>query len=76
MNIKHFVFKGNNVEFDSYRAGIFYYNVKSFLGEWFQFQVPIDDIGNATLSAQDKAVTFMRWIRKSIDGSALIKQSK
>lgn len=75
MDIKHFVFKGNTVHFDSYRAGVFYYNVKSFLGEWFQFQVPIEDIGNATLMATDKALTYMRWIRKAIEAGTFIKMT-
>lgn len=30
------------------------------------FPVPIDDIGNATFLAQDKAMLFMRYIRKHL----------
>ena len=30
----------------------------------FTFPVPIDDIGNATFLATDKAIVFMRYIRK------------
>lgn len=32
----------------------------------FEFPVPIQDIGNATFLAQDKAILFMRYIRKHI----------
>lgn len=74
MGIKDFVAKDNFVHFDSFRAGIFYYNVykvDSTIG--YQFQVPIEDIGGATLLADDKSVTFMRWIRKSIENKTLIK---
>ena len=39
----------------------------------YQFTVPVDDIGNATLLAQDKAITYMRWIRKAISDNTLIK---
>ena len=30
----------------------------------FEFPVPLDDIGNATFMAEDKAIFFMRYIRK------------
>ena len=33
----------------------------------FEFPVPTDDVGNATMLAQDKALLFMRYIRKHID---------
>ena len=32
----------------------------------FDFPVPIEDIGNATFHANDKAMLFMRYIRKHI----------
>lgn len=58
--------KNNTVLFDSYRQQHFYYriahNEKSFI-----FPVPIDDVGTATLLATDKAIVFMRWIRKSME---------
>lgn len=36
------------------------------------FTVPVEDIGQATLMRQDKAITFMRWIRKAIEGGTFI----
>jgi hypothetical protein len=30
----------------------------------FEFPVPVADIGNATFLARDKALLFMRWMRK------------
>lgn len=75
MNIKELI-KDNKVEFDSYRQGFFYYNIYKKVGtayEIYQFTVPIDDIGTATLLATDKAITFMRWIRKAINENTLIK---
>lgn len=41
----------------------------------FEFPVPLDDVGNATLLAQDKAILFMRYIRKHIDTIAKAKES-
>lgn len=39
----------------------------------YTFPVPIEDIGTATIRSRDKALTFMRWIRKAIDDKTLIK---
>lgn len=33
----------------------------------FQFPVPCIDTGNGIFLAEDKAATFMRWIRKELD---------
>jgi len=77
MNIKDIVTKEHVVSFDSYRAGFFYYNVynsnKTPDGETYQFTIPTEDIAGATLMATDKAITFMRWIRKAIENNTLIK---
>jgi hypothetical protein len=74
MDIKDFVTAGNFVIFDSFRAGIFYYNIphKTTL-QLYQFQVPIEDTGGATLKCRDKSIMFMRWIRKSIEDKTFIK---
>lgn len=76
IKIKDVVTKDHVVKFDSYRAGYFYYNVYNIndvlTGNTYQFTVPVDDIGNATLLCQDKAITFMRWIRKAIQEGTLI----
>ena len=39
----------------------------------YQFPVPIEDIGNATMLSEDKAITYMRWIRKAMEDKTLIK---
>jgi len=82
MEIKNLI-KDNYVRFDSYRQGYFYYNLEKIVDnensqtgqsiEKYQFVVPIGDIGTATLLSQDKAITFMRWIRKAIQDNTLIK---
>lgn len=52
--------KNKKVTFAYYRDKELWYKIdKSFL-----FPVPIDDIGNATFLAKDKAILFMRYIRK------------
>lgn len=74
LTVKDFVRKDHCVYFDSFRAGIFYYNVRRWATpDIYQFQVPSEDVGGATLLKEDKAVTFMRWIHKSIQENTLIK---
>jgi hypothetical protein len=75
INIKQIV-NGNKVFFDSYRQGYFYYKVgvptENGL-EAYQFPVPLEDIGTATMLAEDKAITFMRWIRKAMEDKTFIR---
>jgi hypothetical protein len=66
------VVKNNKVNFDSYRAGFFYYTVGVGDSE-YRFPIEANDIGQATLLASDKAIIYMRWIRKAIDGHQFIK---
>lgn len=74
MDIKDFVSKGKTVRFDSFRAGVFYYNVAHVItGDLYEFQVPIEDTGGATFKAEERTVTMMRWIRKSIENKTFIK---
>lgn len=84
MNITRLV-KGNFVTFNRFRQGVFYYTLHVGTGHYaildqvkeimdaYEFQVPIEDIGDATLQSEDKAITFMRWIRKSIEDNTFIK---
>lgn len=75
MDIKRFVGGFNRVWFEYYRQGYFYYNVKDLeTGETFTFPIPIVDTGSASLNHDDKAITFMRWIRKAIDEKTLTQK--
>jgi hypothetical protein len=62
MNIKDMV-KNKKVLFSFYRDNQLFYRIE----DGFEFPVPINDVGNATFLAEDKAILFMRWIRKHID---------
>jgi hypothetical protein len=66
--------KNNFVNYAFYRANNMYYNI-NFENETYQFSVPLDDVGNGTLNATDKALTYMRWIRKAIADNTFIKVS-
>lgn len=61
------IVKDNRVRFVRYRQGVAYYAV-SVPGEDEdrEFPVPLSDIGEATLLAEDKAILFMRYIRLAI----------
>jgi hypothetical protein len=71
MDLKELV-KDNVVEFISYDAGTKHFTYKLTKGKHdskipdYLFLVPIEDIGTATMLRNDKAITFMRWIRKAI----------
>ena len=71
-NIKNIV-KDNRVTFERYRAGVFYYRVEVKNGPLCEFPVPVEDIGEATLLKEDKAMLFMRYIRKAIDAGTFIE---
>jgi len=53
---------GKKVEFVYYRGGELWYKTEND----FIFPVPVNDIGDATFNATDKAMLFMRYIRKHI----------
>ena len=71
-DIKDMVKNNNMVHFVRYFDGNLWYKVS-----WsppiirpvysFEFPVPVSDIGNATFLATDKAMLFMRYIRKHIE---------
>lgn len=71
LNLKDIV-KDKFVHFNLYRAGFFYYTVEVD-GITYQFPVDREDIGQATLLVQDKAIVYMRWIRKAINSGQFIK---
>lgn len=74
MDIKDFVTAGNFAVFSSFRAGVFYYSIPHKISlKLYQFQIPVDEIGGATLSFREKSVTMMRWIRKSMEDKTFIK---
>ncbi|MCB0631289.1 MAG: hypothetical protein KDD15_16200 [Lewinella sp.] len=64
MTLKEIV-KDNRVYFNSYRKGVLYYRV-AVDGKNYRFPVPIEDTGDATFLDSDKAMLFMRYIRKAL----------
>ena len=60
--LKEMVSNGQQVRFQFYRDGQLWYTTEC----GFEFPVPISDIGNATFRAEDRAMLFMRYIRKHL----------
>ncbi len=59
MTLKELV-KDKVVRFKYYRDGELWYETE----DGFDFPVPISDTGTGIFQAEDKAILFMRWIRK------------
>jgi hypothetical protein len=69
MNIKEMVKDGKGVSLIHYKDSELWYRTEC----GFEFPVPIADTGNATFLANDRAILFMRYIRKHI---ALLAEAK
>lgn len=54
----------STVVFTEYRKGNLWYLV---VDHDFTFPVPIEDVGDGIFKAQDKAILFMRYIRKHLE---------
>lgn len=74
MEIKKIV-KDNFVCFSHYRAKYLYYYV-DVDDKRYSFPVPIDDVGDATFLNQDKAIIFMRYIRKALGEKTFVEVGK
>ena len=60
--LKEMIVNNQKVRFSFYRDGQLWYETEC----GFCFPVPIEDVGTATFLAQDRAILFMRYIRKHI----------
>jgi hypothetical protein len=62
-NLKDMVSGGKLVTFTHYFDGNLWYKTE----DNFNFPVPVSDIGTATFMASDRAMLFMRYIRKHLE---------
>lgn len=62
-NIKDMVKDNKKVTFEFFKNNELFYKTEC----GFVFPVPISDVGSATLLKEDKALLFMRYIRKHIE---------
>ena len=61
--IKEMVVNNQKVTFQFYRDGQLWYATEC----GFEFPVPISEAGTATFLAEDRAILFMRYIRKYME---------
>lgn len=59
-------------KFEYYRMHHIYYTC-IYQGERYLFPIDIEDVGGGTLENEMKALTLMRWIRKSIGDGSFVK---
>jgi hypothetical protein len=69
LSIKEMVNGDKRVTFIFYKDSELWYRTDC----GFAFPVPISDTGNATFLAQDRAILFMRYIRKQV---AMLEQAR
>jgi hypothetical protein len=62
VNIKEMV-KDKKVQFVRYQNNELWYKTEC----GFEFPIPQEDLNGATFVAEDKALLFMRWIKKHVD---------
>lgn len=75
MNIKDIV-KNNTVRFLRYRKGTAYYGVDVEPHGHHEFPVPLEDVGDATLLREDKAILFMRYIKRALSDGTFVPYSE
>jgi hypothetical protein len=69
--LKEMIVNNQKVRFSFYRDGQLWYETEC----GFRFPVPISDAGTATFLAEDRAMLFMRYIRKQIAAQEIARQS-
>ena len=68
------IVKNNIARFSFYRSGNIFYTIEVD-GQTYQFPVSLEDIGGATLTAEFKAITLMRYIRKAVADGTFVRAS-
>jgi hypothetical protein len=63
---------GKKVRFAFFRGRELWYRHE----DGFEFPVPIDDVGDAVFLADEKAILFMRYIRKHAEAIAAAKREQ
>lgn len=71
------IIKSRSAQFSHFRDSIFYYNVVLNSQDYLQFQVPLEFVkANVTVHTVEKAIMFMKWIKKAREDGTLIFMTK
>ena len=69
-----FVRDNNQAFFQYFRQGYFYFKVEDLdHNQPYLFQIPLADLGDATLNTVEKAIHLMRYIRKGLDDGTMVR---
>lgn len=78
LKVTNFIKKDSPSEanFEYLRNNVAYYSTPNIDDGYclYIFPIPIEDLGNASLNAQEKPMMLMRYIRKAIDEKTIIKK--
>lgn len=66
------IVKNNTARFGFYRQGYIYYEVQLPEGK-YSFPIDLKDLGQATVSREEKAITLMRYIRKALEDGTFVR---
>lgn len=69
-SIKEMVQSGKQVQFVRFEGGELWYRTEC----GFEFPIPAQDLAGATFLATDKALLFMRWIKRHLTMLAQARQ--
>ena len=61
--VKEMIVNNQKVRFSFYRDGSLWYETEC----GFRFPVPVAEAGTAAFAAEDRAILFMRYIRKQME---------
>ena len=70
MILKNMIKDHKKVRFSFYREQELWYITE----DGFEFPVPLSEVGNSTFLAEDRAILFMRYIRKHVEMLETAKQ--
>lgn len=63
LSLKDLIAGGKVAKFKQYRKGVLYYELEG----GFVFEIPVVEVGDAHLAAEEKASLFMKWIKRAVD---------
>ena len=66
------IVKDRYARFLYYRCGVLYYTV-DLDGEEYMFPVPTEDLMEASVNKEERAITLMRYIRKALDAGSFVR---
>lgn len=77
MTVSEIIKNSTEATFSHYRQGFIYYRVVVKHGKDderpYTFPVEVSDLDTATVSASEKPITMMRYIRKAVDDGTFVR---